>query len=109
MDILTKLTADPRNAVYVISGRTKINIETDLGCIPGLGLRLGFFLTVALKDILTLYLISAENGFYIKSQGEEWQQVYDNVDFSWKPTVKEVQYALTFCFFFPILFTFDAK
>lgn len=40
LDILTKLTADPRNAVYVISGRTKINIETDLGCIPGLGLRL---------------------------------------------------------------------
>lgn len=64
------------------------------------GPQVGFFLTVALKDILILYLISAENGFYIKSQGEEWQQVYDNVDFSWKPTVKEVQYALTFCFFF---------
>ena len=43
LDILTKLTADPRNAVYVISGRTKINIETDLGCIPGLGLRLVSF------------------------------------------------------------------
>ncbi|KAI8643620.1 glycosyltransferase family 20-domain-containing protein [Parasitella parasitica] len=71
LEILTKLTADPRNAVYVISGRTKINIETDLGSIPGLGL-------------------SAENGFYIKSHGEDWRQVYENVDFSWKPTVKEI-------------------
>lgn len=63
------------------------------------GSQVGFFLTVALEDILTLYLISAENGFYIKSQGEEWQQVYDNVDFSWKPTVKEVCSNFLFCFF----------
>lgn len=39
--------------------------------------------------------ISAENGFYIKSQGEDWQQVYDNIDFSWKPTVKEVNHSLS--------------
>ncbi|KAI7905428.1 glycosyltransferase family 20-domain-containing protein [Cokeromyces recurvatus] len=71
LELLTKLTADPRNAVYVISGRTKLNIETDLGSIPNLGL-------------------SAENGYYIKPLGEEWQQVYDNVDFSWKPTIKEI-------------------
>ena len=70
-ELLIKLTEDPRNSVYVISGRTKTNVDTDLGSIPKLGL-------------------SAENGFYIKPGGEEWQQVYDNVDFSWKPTVKEI-------------------
>lgn len=73
LELLSKLTQDPRNAVYVISGRTKINIDTDLGSLPNLGL-------------------SAENGFYLKlNSGEgEWQQVYENVDFSWKPTVKEI-------------------
>lgn len=71
LKILTQLTEDPRNAVYVISGRTKINIDTDLGSLSKLGL-------------------SAENGFYIKPGGEDWQQVYDNVDFSWKSTVQEV-------------------
>lgn len=39
IEVLSRLTADPRNAVYVISGRTKINIETDLGSVPRLGLR----------------------------------------------------------------------
>lgn len=39
LDLLIKLTEDPRNAVYVISGRTKINVETDLGSVPNLGLR----------------------------------------------------------------------
>jgi trehalose 6-phosphate synthase/phosphatase len=39
LDLLTKLTSDPRNAVYVISGRTKINVDTDLGSVPDLGLR----------------------------------------------------------------------
>lgn len=38
----------------------------------------------------SFYGDSAENGFYIKPRGEGWQQVYDNVDFSWKPTVKEI-------------------
>ncbi|CEG62908.1 Putative Alpha,alpha-trehalose-phosphate synthase (UDP-forming) [Rhizopus microsporus] len=71
LELLTKLASNPDNAVYVISGRTKINVDTDLGLVPNLGL-------------------SAENGFYIKPRGEDWQQVYDNVDFSWKPTVKEI-------------------
>ncbi|KAG1176233.1 hypothetical protein G6F70_003524 [Rhizopus microsporus] len=71
LELLTKLASNPDNAVYVISGRTKINVDTDLGLVPNLGL-------------------SAENGFYIKPRGGDWQQVYDNVDFSWKPTVKEI-------------------
>ncbi|KAG1222165.1 hypothetical protein G6F35_005484 [Rhizopus arrhizus] len=71
LDLLTKLTSDPNNTVYVISGRTKINVDTDLGSVPDLGL-------------------SAENGFYIKPSGGNWQQIYDNIDFSWKPTVKDI-------------------
>jgi trehalose 6-phosphate synthase/phosphatase len=39
LTILSKLTSDPNNSVYVISGRTKINIDQDLGCISRLGLR----------------------------------------------------------------------
>jgi trehalose-6-phosphatase len=39
LELLTKLTKDPRNIVYVISGRTKIQIDTDLGSLPNLGLR----------------------------------------------------------------------
>ncbi|KAI8977044.1 glycosyltransferase family 20-domain-containing protein [Mycotypha africana] len=70
--LLAKLTSNPKNAVYIVSGRTKSNMETDLGSIPNLGL-------------------SAENGFYLKYRGKDgWQQVYDNVDFSWKPAVREI-------------------
>ncbi|RCH98250.1 hypothetical protein CU098_006435 [Rhizopus stolonifer] len=71
LDMLTKLASDPKNAVYVISGRTKINVDTDLGSVSNLGL-------------------SAENGFYIKPKGGDWQEIYDGVDFSWKPTVKDI-------------------
>ena len=68
-DLLTKLTE--KSTVYVISGRTRPNIERDLGSIPNLGL-------------------SAENGYHIKLRGEEWQQMHANVDLSWMPAVKEV-------------------
>lgn len=39
IDLLTLLSEDPRNSVYVISGRTKIHLDTDLGSIKNLGLR----------------------------------------------------------------------
>ncbi|KAI9248200.1 glycosyltransferase family 20-domain-containing protein [Sporodiniella umbellata] len=69
--MLTQLASDPKNVVYVISGRTKIHVDTDLGSVANLGL-------------------SAENGFYIKPTGGEWEEIYGNVDFSWKPTVKDI-------------------
>ncbi|CAO3631256.1 unnamed protein product [Cunninghamella echinulata] len=69
--VLTKLTSDPQNAVYVISGRTKLDVERDLGDVPNLGL-------------------SAENGFYIKPRGEEWRSLFEQIDLSWKPAVKEI-------------------
>ncbi|ORX50874.1 hypothetical protein DM01DRAFT_324296 [Hesseltinella vesiculosa] len=68
--VLTKLTADPHNTVYVISGRTRFEVERDLGGVPNLGLR--------------------QNGFYIKSRGEEWQSLFHQIDLSWKPVVKEI-------------------
>ncbi|KAI8969653.1 glycosyltransferase family 20-domain-containing protein [Pilobolus umbonatus] len=71
LHVLHHLTNDSNNAVYVISGRTKFNIDMDLGSVPNLGL-------------------SAENGYYIKLRGGEWQKVFDNIDFSWKPTIKEI-------------------
>ncbi|CAO3643716.1 unnamed protein product [Cunninghamella blakesleeana] len=69
--VLTKLTNDPQNAVYVISGRTKLDVERDLGDVPNLGL-------------------SAENGYYIKPRGEEWRSLFEQIDLSWKPAVKEI-------------------
>ncbi|KAI8070783.1 glycosyltransferase family 20-domain-containing protein [Gongronella butleri] len=69
--VLCKLTSDPCNAVYVISGRTKRDVERDLGDVPNLGL-------------------SAENGFYIKPRGEDWQSFLPQVDLTWKPAVKEI-------------------
>ncbi|CAO3600379.1 unnamed protein product [Absidia cylindrospora] len=69
--VLTQLASDPRNAVYVISGRTKLEVERDLGAVPNLGL-------------------SAENGYYIKPRGEDWQSLFDQIDLSWKPAVKEI-------------------
>lgn len=40
--------------------------------------------------LIYFILPSAENGFYIKPSGGNWQQIYDNIDFSWKPTVKDI-------------------
>lgn len=39
VELLSKLSEDPRNSVYVISGRTKTHLDTDLGSLPNLGLR----------------------------------------------------------------------
>ena len=47
---LTKLTADPRNLVYIISGRDGAFLEQHLGHIPGLGM-------------------SAEHGGFIRALG----------------------------------------
>ncbi|OAD69655.1 glycosyltransferase family 20 protein, partial [Phycomyces blakesleeanus NRRL 1555(-)] len=69
--VLELLASDPQNLVYVISGRTKANVERDLGNVPNLGL-------------------SAENGFYIKPPGEEWQQLFTKIDISWQPAVQEI-------------------
>ncbi|KAI7851898.1 glycosyltransferase family 20-domain-containing protein [Circinella umbellata] len=68
-ELLTKLTK--KSAVYVISGRTKYNIDRDLGNIPNLGL-------------------SAENGYHIRPRDEDWQHMNSNIDLSWMPVVKQI-------------------
>ncbi|KAI7865445.1 glycosyltransferase family 20-domain-containing protein [Spinellus fusiger] len=69
--VLETLASDPKSSVYILSGRTKVNVERDLGGIPNLGL-------------------SAENGFYLKSQQDGWQKLFSKVDLSWKPAVLEI-------------------
>ncbi|KAI8372791.1 glycosyltransferase family 20-domain-containing protein [Radiomyces spectabilis] len=69
--VLHQLVKDPCNSVYVISGRTKLNVERDLGDIPNLGL-------------------SAENGFYLKPRSGDWEQLFGKIDLSWQPAVKEI-------------------
>jgi trehalose-6-phosphatase len=39
VDLLTRLTSDSRNVVYVMSGRTSDSLEEQLGEVPNLGMR----------------------------------------------------------------------
>jgi trehalose 6-phosphate synthase/phosphatase len=75
IQLLTQLTADPRNSVYVISGRDKEFLEANLGQVPGLGM-------------------SAEHGCFNKasprdshnkdSPRPEWENFAKNFDDSWR-------------------------
>ncbi|KAJ3062689.1 threalose-6-phosphate phosphatase [Podochytrium sp. JEL0797] len=72
MRALEVLCADPRNYVFIISGRDQIALENWLGHIPGLGL-------------------SAEHGSFIKYPGESgWHNLTEQMDLSWKNEVTEV-------------------
>ncbi|RKP01567.1 hypothetical protein CXG81DRAFT_11812 [Caulochytrium protostelioides] len=73
IDAMRVLTADPRNMVFVISGRDQQFLEHWLGSIPRLGL-------------------SAEHGCFIKYPDENarWINLGENLDFSWKQEVQEI-------------------
>ncbi|RUO96840.1 glycosyltransferase family 20-domain-containing protein, partial [Jimgerdemannia flammicorona] len=71
VQLLTKLTSDPRNLVYVMSGRTKDSLDERLGKVPNLGL-------------------SAENGCYLKAPNGKWENLFEDVDLGWKQSVTEV-------------------
>lgn len=69
---LTKLCADPRNEVWVISGRDEAGLDQWLGHIPNLGL-------------------SAEHGCFIKYPGSsKWINLTEHFDMSWKHDVVDV-------------------
>ncbi|KAH9074284.1 glycosyltransferase family 20 protein [Lactarius deliciosus] len=69
---LTALTADPRNLVYIISGRDGAFLEQHLGHISGLGM-------------------SAEHGGFIRAPGvKEWTNFTESLDMSWMAEVLEV-------------------
>ncbi|KAI8391219.1 glycosyltransferase family 20-domain-containing protein [Radiomyces spectabilis] len=70
LEALRVLCRDPRNEVWVISGRDQATLDEWLGnAVPNLGL-------------------SAEHGCYIKSPGEaNWTSIVNDVDMSWKQDV----------------------
>ncbi|KAJ3299552.1 threalose-6-phosphate phosphatase [Borealophlyctis nickersoniae] len=68
MEILVK---DPKNVVFVISGRDEACLDNWLGHINGLGL-------------------SAEHGCFLKFPGGKWINLSEELDFSWKTEVKEI-------------------
>ena len=69
---LTKLTADPRNLVYIISGCDGAFLEQHLGHIHGLGM-------------------SAEHSGFIRAPGvTKWANFTESMDMSWLSDVLEV-------------------
>ncbi|THH14614.1 hypothetical protein EW146_g5739 [Bondarzewia mesenterica] len=69
---LTKLAADPRNLVFIISGRDGAFLEQHLGHITGLGM-------------------SAEHGGFFREPGQrEWTNFTESLDMDWMGEVLEV-------------------
>eukprot|EP00002_Diphylleia_rotans_P019351 TRINITY_DN3747_c0_g1_i1.p1 TRINITY_DN3747_c0_g1~~TRINITY_DN3747_c0_g1_i1.p1 ORF type:complete len:678 (-),score=136.85 TRINITY_DN3747_c0_g1_i1:69-2102(-) len=62
---LTFLCSDPRNIVYIVSGRQKALVHEWFSSVPKLGL-------------------AAEHGFFYRKPGAlEWEQLVPDADFSW--------------------------
>lgn len=72
LEALSKLTQDPRNLVYIISGRDANFLEQHLAHITQLGM-------------------SAEHGCFVKEPGSlEWSNLTTHLDMSWMNEVKEI-------------------
>lgn len=72
LSVLTALAADPKNLVYIISGRDQAFLETHLGHIERLGM-------------------SAEHGGFIREMGERgWTNFTESLDMEWMGEVLEV-------------------
>jgi trehalose 6-phosphate synthase/phosphatase len=69
---LAALTADPRNVVYIISGRDGDFLEEHLGHIENLGM-------------------SAEHGCFLREPGvKEWTSLTDEMNLDWKKDVLQI-------------------
>lgn len=69
---LDALCKDPCNTVWIISGRDQNFLDTHLGKIPRLGL-------------------SAEHGSFMKKAGyNDWRDMLENADMSWKNVALEI-------------------
>lgn len=69
---LQTLCNDPRNQVWVISGRDQDTLDNWLGGVKNLGL-------------------SAEHGCYIKYPGSDhWEDIVEQFDMSWKEQVSKI-------------------
>jgi len=72
LEALGKLSADPQNLVYIISGRDQDFLETHLGHFD----RIGF---------------SAEHGGFMREPGsKEWTNLTEKLDMSWMTEVGEI-------------------
>lgn len=72
IESLRKLTRDPLNKVFVVSGRDCVTLEHWLGCIEHLGM-------------------SAEHGCFLKfPDSSEWQNLIENESEEWKAEVVQV-------------------
>ena len=71
--MLSALTADPRNAVFIVSGRARGELEEWFGTVPAVGL-------------------AAEHGFYLRlpGGGAEWQVQDPEAQFGWKDIVEPI-------------------
>lgn len=69
---IKSLAADPRNAVWIISGRDQAFLDEWMGHIPELGL-------------------SAEHGCFIrKPRSDDWENLAEKSDMAWQKDVMEV-------------------
>lgn len=76
---LKELCKDPLNTVWIISGRDQHFLDTYLGKIPRLGL-------------------SAEHGSFMKKAGlNDWVDMLEKADMSWKESALNIFEKYTFC------------
>lgn len=79
---LEKLAADPRNVVYIISGRDGDFLSQHLGHIKNLG-------------------FSAEHGSFLKPPGaSDWHNLTEHIDMSWTTDVEEIFRCMSALFVF---------
>lgn len=72
LDALMSLASDPRNVLYIVSGRDRAFLMQHMGHIPNLG-------------------FSAEHGCFLKMPGsDEWLNLTLGVDMSWRADVEDI-------------------
>lgn len=72
LQALGKLAEDPKNLIYIISGRDSPFLEQHLGHLTNVG-------------------FSAEHGCFIREPGSsEWINLTESLDMSWMPEVEEL-------------------
>jgi len=83
LEALEKLSMDPKNLVYIISGRDGEFLEQHLGHLKNVG-------------------FSAEHGGFVRERGStEWTNFTKNLDMSWMAEVEEIfRYYTEVCFFY---------
>jgi trehalose 6-phosphate synthase/phosphatase len=72
LEALSKLSADPKNVVYIISGRDGKFLDQHLGHLKNLGM-------------------SAEHGGFVREAGQGgWTNYTENMDMGWMSEVYEI-------------------